>query len=165
MGDFGPDFGARISKHLKLRGCWASYNFWRSASFVGCPLNFQAVTPPMWRPSTNHRSLTFRLPHWWSPSCDMTNHRTASGLDLICFNLLFPGPPPALVPTSHFFSPSSLHFFFPPQPNPRPSHPPLSLQHNSASSHRLPTPSRRYTHRLESPSSDESIVYQKTTIT
>lgn len=36
MGDFGPDFGARISKHLKLRGCWASYNF-REVSLLRGP--------------------------------------------------------------------------------------------------------------------------------
>lgn len=117
MGDFGPDFGARLSKHLKLRGSWASYNFWRSASFVGRPLNFQAVTPPMWRPSTNHRSLTLRLPHGWSPSSGTANHRTVSGLDFICFNLLFLGPPPALVPTSHFSS-LLFYFFLPPQLSP-----------------------------------------------
>lgn len=44
--DFGPDFGARLSKQLKLRGTGASYNFWRPASFVGHALTFQATTPP-----------------------------------------------------------------------------------------------------------------------
>ena len=45
-GTFGPDFGARLSKQLRLRGCFASYNFWRAASFVGHALTFQATTPP-----------------------------------------------------------------------------------------------------------------------
>jgi len=33
-GTFGPGFGARISKQLRLRGCRASYNFLKPASVV-----------------------------------------------------------------------------------------------------------------------------------
>ncbi len=66
MVDFGPDFGARLSKQLKLRGTGASYNFWRPASFVGHALTFQATTPPT---VASHpqisASLTLCLPHVW----------------------------------------------------------------------------------------------------